>query len=138
MVEYGAEGWLWALFGLYQRMYNDSRSDTGVAGTAQDPALKMGNLGLMRLLACLAAAVIYVWQEQMEFSFSPVHFTAFILSVVLLSFSLCLFLRGPSRFQAPEPIASALHFIGRHTLEIYAIQLAGFELIILLIPGLAA
>jgi uncharacterized membrane protein len=138
MVEYGAEGWLWALFGLYQRMYNDSRSDTGVVGTAPNPAPKTGNLGSMRLLACLAAAVIYIWQEQMEFSFSQVHFTAFILSVGVLSFSLCLFLRGPSRVQAPKPIADILHFIGRHTLEIYAIQLAGFEIIILLMPGLAA
>jgi hypothetical protein len=138
MVEYGAEGWLWALFGLYQRMYNDSRSDTGGVGTTQNPAPKMGNLGLMRLLACLAAAVIYVWQEQMEFSFSPVHFTALILGIGVLSLSLCLFQRGPSRIQPSEPIAIAMRFVGRHTLEIYAIQLAGFELIILLMPGLAA
>ena len=26
IVDYGAEGWLWALFGLYQRMYVDGRS----------------------------------------------------------------------------------------------------------------
>jgi hypothetical protein len=138
IVEYGAEGWLWALFGLYQRMYNDSRSDAGVVGATQDPAPRTGNPGLLRLLACLAAAVIYVWQEQMEFSFSQVHFTALILGVGVLSLSLCLFLRGPSRFQPPEPIAIAMRFVGRHTLEIYAIELAGFELIILLMPGLAA
>jgi hypothetical protein len=138
MVEYGAEGWLWALFGLYQRMYNDSRTDTAVAGTAPGPAPKTGNLGLMRLLACLAAAVIYVWQEQMEFLFAPVHFTALILGICVLSLSLCLFLRGPSPIHPPESIAIAMRFVGRHTLEIYAIQLAGFELIILLMPGLAA
>jgi hypothetical protein len=138
MVEYGAEGWLWALFGLYQRMYNDSRTDTGVVGTAPGPAPKTGNLGLMRLLACLVAAVIYVWQEQMEFLFPPVNFTALILGIGVLSLSLCLFLRGPSPIQPPESIAIAMRFVGRHTLEIYAIQLAGFELIILLMPGLAA
>ena len=138
IVEYGSEGWLWALFGLYQRMYNDSRSDSGVTGATQGPAPKTGNLGLMRLLACLAAAVIYVWQEQMEFLFPQVHFTALILGVGALSLSLCLFLRGPSRIQPPEPIAIALRFIGRHTLEIYAIQLAGFELTIKFIPSLAA
>jgi hypothetical protein len=138
MVEYGAEGWLWALFGLYQRTYNDSRTDTGVVGTTQNPAPKIGNPGLMRLLACLAAAAIYIWQEQMEFSFSPVYFTAFILGIGILSLSLCLFLRGPSPIQPPESVAIAMRFVGRHTLEIYAIQLAGFELIILLMPGLAA
>jgi hypothetical protein len=26
VVDYGAEGWLWALFSLYQRMYVDGRS----------------------------------------------------------------------------------------------------------------
>ena len=92
----------------------------------------------MRLLACLAAAVIYVWQEQMEFLFSQVYFTALVLGVGALSLSLCLFLRGPSRIHPPEPIAIALRFIGRHTLEIYAIQLAGFELIVKFIPSLAA
>ena len=53
------------------------------------------------------------------------------------SASLCLFLRGPSRIQPPEPIAGALRFIGRHTLEIYAIQLAGSELLVKLLPDLA-
>jgi hypothetical protein len=141
MVDYGAEGWLWALFGFYQRMYVDSRSVTDVDGTAQSstpPAHAMTeNAGLMRLLACFVAAVVYVWQEQREFSFSQIHFVAFILGVGVLSLSLCLFLRGPSRIQPPEPIAGALRFIGRRTLEIYAIQLAGSELIIKLVPDLA-
>jgi hypothetical protein len=53
------------------------------------------------------------------------------------SFSLCLFLRGPSRMQPPRSVAGALRFIGRRTLEIYAIQLAGSELIIKLAPDLA-
>jgi hypothetical protein len=34
-------------------------------------------------------------------------------------------------------MAGALRFIGRRTLEIYAVQLAGFELIIKLVPDLA-
>ena len=141
IVDYGAEGWLWALFGLYQRMYVDGRSATDEDGTAQSsapPAHAMTeNVGLMRLLACLVAAVVYVWQEQREFSFSQIQFAVFILGVGILSLSLCLFLRGPSRIQPPESIAGALRFIGRRTLEIYAIQLAGSELIIKLVPNLA-
>jgi hypothetical protein len=141
VVDYGSAGWLWALLGFYQRIYANNRSDTGVAGAAQSPApvpgSKAGNAGLMRLLACLVAAVFYVWQEQMEFQFPQVNFTAFVLGIAILSLCLCLFTRGPSRIQPPEPMAGALRFIGRHTLEIYAIQLAFFELVILLFPGLA-
>jgi len=133
IVDYGAEGWLWALFGLSQRMYVD-----GVARSSTQPAYATKqNVGLMRLLACLVAAAVYVWQEQIEFLFSQVQLVAVILGVGLLSLGLCLFQRGPSRIQPPEPVAGALRFIGWHTLEIYAIQLAGSELIIKLLPDLA-
>ena len=126
IVDYGAEGWLWALFGLCQRMYVDRAN------------VLIPNVGLMRLLACVVAAVVYVWQEQLVFWFSQVQLATVILSVCVLSLGLCLFRRGPSRIQPPEPIAGALRFIGRRTLEIYAIQLAGSELIIKFLPGLAA
>ena len=92
----------------------------------------------MRTLACFVAAVVYVWQEQIGFSFSEIQLIAVVLGVGVMSLGLCLFRRGPSRIQPPEPIAGALHFIGWHTLEIYAIQLAGSELIIKLVPDLAA
>jgi hypothetical protein len=141
IVDYGAEGWLWALFGLCQRMYVNGNSTAEVDHTAQSPVIPAHamtqNMGLMRLLAGIVAAVVYVWQEQMEFSFSQVHFAVFIFGVGILSLSLCLFLRGPSRIQPQESIAGALRFIGRYTLEIYAIQLAGSELIIKLLPHLA-
>jgi hypothetical protein len=96
-----------------------------------------GNVRLMRLLACFIAAVVYVWQEQIEFSFPRIHFAAFILEVCVLSPSLCLFRRGPSGIQPPEAMACVLRFIGRRTLEIYAIQLAGSELVVKFIPDLA-
>ena len=67
----------------------------------------------------------------LRFSWLP-----FILGVGFLSTCLCLFRRGPSRVQPPEAIAGALRFISRHTLEIYAIQLAGSELIKKLLPDL--
>ena len=133
-VEYGSEGWLWALFGLGQRMYIDSRAVT--AQSTPSPATKP-NPGLMRLLAGLVASVVCVWQEQLEYSFSETQLAVLILGISGLSISLCQFRRGPSRIQLPQLFAGGLHFIGRHTLEIYAIQLAGFEIIINMLPDLA-
>jgi uncharacterized membrane protein YcfT len=60
-----------------------------------------------------------------------------ILGTAVLCVSLCLFRRGPSRMQPPKTVVGALRFIGRHTLEIYAIQLAGSELLIKMLPDLA-
>jgi peptidoglycan/LPS O-acetylase OafA/YrhL len=142
VVDYGAEGWLWALFGLCQRRYLDGISAGGTAdGTRGVPGPTLtatDTAGLMRLLACFLAAVAFVWQEQKEFSFPAVHLAVVILGLGVLSVSLCLFKRGESRFQPPDKIASALRFVGRHTLEIYAIQLAGFELFVQLAPDLSA
>ena len=59
------------------------------------------NAGLMRLLACFVAAVVYVWQEQREFSFPQIHFAVFILGVGVLSLGLCLFRARPE----PHPTA---------------------------------
>jgi peptidoglycan/LPS O-acetylase OafA/YrhL len=140
IVDYGAEGWLWALFGLCQRRYLDGMSAAATGGTRGSPAPTLtatDTAGLMRLLACLVAAVVFVWQEQKEFSFPAVHLAVVILGLVVLSISLCLFTRGESRFQPPEKIASTLRFVGRHTLEIYAIQLAGSELFVKLVPDLS-
>jgi hypothetical protein len=133
IVDYGSEGWLWALCGLCQRMYVDGRTVVDARGAAKNsvpPARTMTeNVGLMRLVACVVAAVVYVWQEQREYLFPTFQFAAFILGIGGLSVILCLFHRGPSRIQLPEAIAGFLRFIGRHTLEIYAIQLAGSELL---------
>ena len=143
IADYGAEGWLWALFGLFQRMYVDGRSAAAVGGAAQSsvpPAHAMTEnekVSRMRLLACFVAAVVYVWQEQREFSFPRIQLAAFIIEVCVLSPSLCLFQRGPSRIQPPEAIAGPLRFIGRRTLEIYAVQLAGSELLVNSSAGLA-
>jgi hypothetical protein len=143
IVDYGAEGWLWALFGLCQRRYTDGRAAaanvvSGAQGSSS-PAratTKIESMAVMRLLACLIAAVGYIWQEQVEFSLPQIQFAVLIVGIVALSVGLCLFIRGPSRIQPPEPMAGAVRFIGQYTLEIYAIQLAGSELIVKLLPDL--
>jgi hypothetical protein len=141
IVDYGAEGWLWALFGVCQRRYLDGISAATTDGSRGSPAPTLtatDAAGLMRLLACLVAAVVFVWQEQKEFSFPAVHLAVVVLGLGVLSISLCLFTRGESRFQPPEKIAITLRFVGRHTLAIYAIQLAGSELLVKLLPDLSA
>jgi len=136
IVDYGAEGWLWALFGLCHRRY--VRSAVTTMQVASPPAREMKeNVGLTRLVVCCVAAVVYIWQEQKEFMFSPIQLAVVILLVGVMSLGLCLFVRGQSPIQPPESVAPVLHFIGRHTLEIYAIQLAGSELLVKLVPALA-
>ena len=139
MVDYGAEGWLWSLFGLCQRIYVENRLSADRSGTTQawPPGAASEDMGIIRVLACVVATAFYLWQEQTEFSFPNVHFTVFTLSVGIWAIGLCLFTRGPSRIQPPEPLRAVLQFVGRRTLEIYAIQLAASELVIKLIPDLA-
>ena len=142
LFDYGAEGWLWALFGLCQRMYVDGRSFSSLDDALERSELTgqgmKQNWRLIRLPACLITAVVYVWQEQVEFEFSDFQFIVVAVGVAILSCVLSLFVRGPSRLQPPQAVAVPLRWLGRHTLEIYVIQLAGSELIINLIPGLAA
>lgn len=131
MMDYGAEGWLWALFGLCQGMYIESRA-------ADQSGSATRNWTAMRLFTGLVAAGVYLWQEQLEFLFSRSEFTAVVLGIGTLTLFLCLFHRGPSRWQPPHRFAGPLRFVGRHTLEVYFVQLAGCEILVGLFPGLAA
>ena len=135
IVDYGSEGWLWALCGLCQRLYVDPPGATRSWEPIAPVTTK--NIGPLRLVACIVAAAVYVWQEQREYSFPQLQFTAFVLGVTVLSVSLCLFQRGPSRINPPKAMAWFLRFVGRHTLEIYAIQLASLELLVKFVPDLA-
>ncbi|NVO17716.1 MAG: hypothetical protein HXX10_27135 [Rhodoplanes sp.] len=139
IVDYGAEGWLWALFGLCQRIAVDETSardsSTVMQETPTRPRPRVP--GLMRLLACMIAVVFYIYQEQEEFGFPFVHLIVFIAGIGALSIGLLLFRRGPSRIQPPEFLVCPLRFVGRHTLELYAVQLASFELLVKLVPDLA-
>lgn len=137
MVDYGAEGWLWALFGLCQRMYVDGSLSSVQESELTGQGMKQ-NWRVMRLLACFITAVMYILQEQIEFGFSEYQLSVVAAGVGILSCGLAVFVRGPSRFQPAKPIARSLRWLGRHTLEIYVIQLAGSELIINLMPELAA
>ncbi len=141
LFDYGIEGWLWAIVGLYHRLYVDGKAtveantDETIQPLSADPVSDKARL--VRLLACVAAAIIYVWQEQIEFQFPQPHLIVFVIGLCVLSLSFCLFFRGRSRFQPPAAIAGVMGFVGRHTLEIYALQLAASEIIVKLLPNLA-
>jgi hypothetical protein len=142
VVEYGSEGWLWALFGLIQRNYVDAQS------TPKKPWMDRGILSLslseqtclkvMRITAIILAATVAIWQEQIEYLFAPVQLSILMAGMALLSGILWRFFRGPSRYQPSAVVAVMVRFVGRHTLEIYAIQLAVSEVIVNLLPALAA
>jgi len=130
--DYGTEGWLWALLGLTQRMRADAKA-ANVSALPHSSAYK--NL-LVSVFVCIVAAAAYVWQEQKEFDFSEIQLITFVLCTWFLSLTLCLFARGPSRIQPKGHFAGVLHFIGRHTLAIYALELAVFEIAIKIFPDL--
>ncbi len=128
--DYGTEGWLWALLGMAQRMRADARS---VDDSALPRTTTYKNI-LMSILVCIVAATAYVLQEQKEFQFSNVQFNTFVVCLGTLSLVFLVFARGASRIQPPSSVAAALRFIGRHTLAIYAFELAAFEIVIKVFP----
>ena len=135
-VDYGSEGWLWALFGLSQRMYVDGRA-TGDESSEPRVRSWVSKESVIRVLICILTAAVYVWQEQKEFSFSPTQLKVAAIIVGILALSLTLFSRGASRIQPPRSIAGVVTFVGRQTLAIYAIELVFFELLIKIVPALA-
>ena len=92
----------------------------------------------MRITTVILAATVAIWQEQVEYLFAPVQLSVLMAGMALLSGILWQFCRGPSRYQPSAVVAVMLRFAGRHTLEIYAIQLAISEVIVNLFPALAA
>lgn len=142
VVEYGSEGWLWALFGLIQRNFMDARSVHKMTDSDQghlsSPLSGVDHLGLMRITAITMAASVAIWQEQLEYSFAPVQLSVLTAGMVLLSITLWLFYRGPSRCQPSSALAVSLRFLGRYTFEIYTIQLVLSEVVVNLFPELAA
>lgn len=142
LIDYGTAGWLWSIFGLFQRLHNDSNTRDGAHAArsnawAQNPSM-MTTLAVGRIVIGAIALLIYIWLEQSEYDFSALQFMSFAAGVVALTLCLFNFARGPSTIQPDKLSARFLRFLGRHTLEIYAIQLALFEIIVRFVPSLGA
>ncbi len=112
LIEYGTEGWLWAFFGLGQRVALDDRLGRTAAAS--------GALGIL-------AASAYWLREVRDYAFDGLQAAILAVLVVLLLMTLLRFRRTDLPRQPPEPFAAVLRFCGRHSLEIYACSLFGME-----------
>jgi hypothetical protein len=110
--EYGTQGWLWALAGIALRLSTTTASNPWVA----------------RLLLALAALVtLLVETEQQDFD----TIQEIVLALLLAPWAalLAVFRRDAAVWVPPAPADAVLRFLGRHTLEIYAVQIVLFEVL---------
>ena len=112
--EYGAEGWLWALFGLTAR-------EAIISGTTE--------VRMQRNLVAVICAAAYLYVEARHFEFEPFQSALLGTMICGLALTLIRFRRADIPFRAPAPIGFVLHWIGRNSLEIYAIGLFLMQLI---------
>jgi uncharacterized membrane protein len=106
-LEYGAEGWLWALFGLAQRRWTEG--ETGAS--------------LIRALVGLVTVGAYIAREIHDYSFVGAQALALAALVAGLAVALALFRRADLPRQPPRLLAGGLRFVGRRSLEIYGVSL---------------
>jgi hypothetical protein len=111
-LEYGTEGWLWAFFGLAHRR------------AVENPGRR-----IVWTRAGLAAitALAYIRREIHDYAFDPVKSAVLVMLVGAIVLILIRFRRTALAWQPPEPLAAALRFCGRHSLEIYGITLLAMQ-----------
>jgi hypothetical protein len=107
-LEYGTEGWLWALFGLSHRLALENRD-------AQALWTRNG--------VGLAAGLAYIVREIHDYGFGTLQSAILIVLVAGLALVLFRFRRADLSPQPPEPLAALFRFCGRYSLEIYALSL---------------
>lgn len=106
-LEYGPEGWLFAIFGLLRRR------------SVEDGPSWLTSRDLTGLVAFIAYAVIE-WQD---YAFSATMMALLVPGLAGIFLLLRDFERGDSRWQPPAGLRRILRFCGRHSLEIYAVQI---------------
>jgi hypothetical protein len=113
VLEYGAEGWLWALL-----------------GAAQARALETGDAADRRTRDALAVFTggVYAWTEIVDYEFEGEDALALVALVAGLAFLLARFSRARTAVQPPAALVPAIGWCGRHSLEIYAASLLAMQL----------
>ncbi|MCU0818894.1 MAG: conjugal transfer protein TraX [Beijerinckiaceae bacterium] len=105
-LEYGAEGWLFAVLGLMHRK-----------------AIADNSTLALRDLAGFVAFAVYAIVEQRDYKFSVPNTALLVLGLAGIAMLLRDFRREDSIFQPPSGLRRALRFCGQHSLEIYAAQI---------------
>lgn len=106
-IEYGAEGWLFAIAGLLHRKV-----------FSEGPSWARWRDG-----AGLFAFPVYAVVERHDYGFGPLHSALLVLGLVGIAMMLRDFQRGDSPLQPPSGLRRVLRFCGWHSLEIYAAQI---------------
>ena len=123
VLEYSGEGWLWALFGLSQRLFLEHG----------DAASR-----IRRNVLAVIAGLVYVLRERSDFSFDALQSTLLVVFVAGLVLCLAQFRRGDLAWQPPRLLRPLFTFTGRRTLEIYAVTLLAMQLLAYAISGVDA
>jgi hypothetical protein len=114
ILEYSTEGWLWALFGLSHRLALE-RSDAQALWT--------------RYGVASAAGLAYIIRETQDYGFDTLQSVVLALLIAGLILLLLRFHRGDLAWQPPELVAAFFRFVGRRSLEIYALSLFAMQLL---------
>jgi hypothetical protein len=123
VLEYGGEGWLWALFGLSHRLFLE----------------RGGAFSLWRRNAlALAAAAAYIVREIHDYGFDTLQSTLLVAMITAEVFFLMRFRREALLWQPPHPLRPVFVFAGRRSLEIYALTLLAMQILAFSIGGAAA
>jgi hypothetical protein len=113
-LEYGAEGWLWALFGLSQRSQDGSSPTPAATGAGY--------------LVAATAAVTYWATETRDFELESLQSATLAILVAGGTFVFLRFRRGDLP-AVPGLAGSLLRLCGRRSLELYAASLAAMQLV---------
>jgi hypothetical protein len=119
ILEYGTEGWLWAFFGLAHRRALENPG----------PRIEWTRVGLAAM-----AALAYIPREIHDYAFGGVKSAVLVMLVGAIVLTLFRFRRIALAWQPPAPLAAALRFCGRHSLEIYGVTLLAMQAHALLVP----
>ncbi len=114
VLEYGTEGWLWAILGLAHRLALERPED---------------RRRWIRGGIAVATGIAYGLREVHDYAFDGGQ--AALLGVIVLGLVVLLlrFRRGDLPWQPPEPLAGLFRFCGRHSLEIYAVSLFAMQVL---------
>jgi hypothetical protein len=117
LVEYGLSGWLWALLGLSARL-----AVAGEPGSAR-----------ARNIVALICGGFYLIGESLFWRLDFAQTITLALLIGALAATLLAFRRKDLEWSPPAPLAHALNWIGRRSLEIYAASTIAMQMASLMV-----